>query len=194
MPSGCRTPGAVYDLSLSDTELIVRVAFGRNLALGTDEARDLEDGAHAALEGVLAPFFGKPDDGQRYALVEQMGHRATVAAVRETTFCGKAMLEVTDLKAGSVHLVAPESLYEVTWLTEDEARRRARPWTAVALPAADPWGVSESDEDDDESARELAEEGNAVAMSAAERDEYDRDGEAWLDAQDEADADEDGDQ
>src|SRR6266567_3715139 len=57
----------------------------------------------------------------RYALVEQMGHRATTAAVREITFCGEPMLEVTDLRTGSVHVVSPKSLYEVSWLTEEVA-------------------------------------------------------------------------
>lgn len=88
---------------------------------------------------------------ERYALVEQMGHRATTGTVRETTFCGAPMLEITDLKTGSVHLASPQSLYEVTWLTEPEARQRANPWTAVALPAAaDPWGTAESDLDDED--------------------------------------------
>ena len=82
---------------------------------------------------------------ERYALIEQMGHRATVGAVRETTFAGKQMLAVTDLKTGGEHLISPESLYEVTWLTEEQARGRATPWTAQALPAGDGWPY-----DDDE--------------------------------------------
>jgi hypothetical protein len=102
-------------------------------------------GEHDAAAAADAP----PAGGEaRYALVEQMGHRATVAAVRETTFCGAPMLEVTDLKAGSVHLAAPQSLYEVTWLTEDQVRAQAKPWTARAITAADPWGTAESDLDD----------------------------------------------
>jgi hypothetical protein len=178
-------------------------------ALSTDYRDRVEAGARAVADHVLA---AAPDDEYRiteagkaradaeeearvrYALVElveQMGHRSTVAAVREATFCGAPMLEVTDLKIGSVHLVSPQSLYEVTWLAEDEARRRAKPWTAVALPAAAGRDAWPADDENDESAREMAEEGNAVAMSAAERDEYERDGEAWLDAQAEAaDADE----
>jgi hypothetical protein len=157
----------------------------------TPRERDAVSGCSSQLVQILDEHPDEGLDGPqadvRYALVEQLGHRSTVAAVRETTFCGTPMLEVTDLKTGSVHLVSPQSLYEITWLTEDEAQRRSKPWTAVALPAA-AWPA---DDEDDESAREMAEEGNAVAMSAAERDEYDRDGEAWLDAQDEAaDADE----
>jgi hypothetical protein len=99
---------------------------------------------------------GAPDENPstRYALVEQMGHRSTVAAVREVTFCGKPMLAVTDLKTGSEHLISPESLYEVTWLTEDQARARAKPWTATAITAGDDpevaenggvWGFTEDD-------------------------------------------------
>lgn len=96
----------------------------------------------------------------RYALVEQMGHRSTTGAVREITFLGKQMLEVTDLRDGSVHLVAPESLYEVTWLAESDARARAKPWTAVALPAAcpSPW---DDEDDEDDLAAEPAEAGAA---------------------------------
>ena len=47
-------------------------------------------------------------------------------------------------------------------------------------------GLPDPDEDLEQSERELAAEGNATAMSDAERAEYERDGEAWLDAQDEA--------
>jgi hypothetical protein len=60
------------------------------------------------------------------------------------------MLAVTDLKTGSEHLVSPESLYEVTWLTEEQARSRAKPWTATALSAGgdDPW-QGDNDEPED---------------------------------------------
>lgn len=134
----------------------------------------------------LAPQ-AEPKPARRYALVEQMGHRSTTGTVTETTFCGRPMLAVTNLVTGRDHLISPDSLYEITWLTEDEARKRAQPWVPAALTA------TAEDDDEDESARELAEEGNAVAMSDAERAEYDRDGEAWLDAQDEADDEQDGD-
>jgi hypothetical protein len=86
-----------------------------------------------------------PDDAPaRYALVEQMGHRSTVAAVRETTFLGEPVLEVTGLLDGRVHLVSPKSLYELTWLTETEARQQVKPWTAVALTTGpDPWATDD---------------------------------------------------
>jgi hypothetical protein len=119
----------------------------------------LLDEHHAAAD---APPAG------RFALVEQMGFRSTVATVREVTFCGAPMLEVTDLKTGSVHLASPQSLYEVTWLTEPEARQRAKPWTAAALPAADPWGTADSDPDDDATEHDGAEhdEGNDTEAEA----------------------------
>lgn len=109
----------------------------RGVAPGDDEYRITAAGRAAA--------DAQAADPKRYALVEQMGHRSTVGSVRETTFAGKQMLELTDMKTGRDHLISPESLYEVTWLTEDEARARATPWTATALPAAagvqddDPW-------------------------------------------------------
>lgn len=114
--------------------------------LGLPRAGDLADDAYR----LTAAGQPRADaEAPRYALVEQMGHRSTVAAVRETTFCGKPMLEMTELSRGGVHLVSPDSLYEVTWLTEDEARNRAKPWTAVAISAAspDPWGDDEDVED-----------------------------------------------
>lgn len=93
----------------------------------------------------------------RYALVEQMGHRATTGTVRETTFLGEPMLEVTDLVGGDrVHLVSPKSLYEITWLTETEARQQVKPWTAVALPgghAVDPWHDDDDERDEQRAAQ-----------------------------------------
>jgi hypothetical protein len=90
---------------------------------------------------------------KRYALVEQMGYRHDIAAVREVTFAGKQMIELTRLDdPAAVRLISPDSLYGITWLTEEEARSRAKPWTAAALPAgggdpddADPW---QGDNDD----------------------------------------------
>lgn len=129
---------------------------------------------------------GEPKAAERYALVEQMGHRATVAAVRETTFCGEPMLEVTNLRTGSVHIVSPKSLYEVSWLTEEDARQRAKPWTAAAITAgsAIAWGAGDDQDepspniadhpdncvcpgcrsarDEGDCQREKAEEGNRV--------------------------------
>ena len=111
----------------------------------------IEAGAQAVANAAIQRRIDELDaqaEPVRYALVEQMGHRSTIASIRETTFCGKPMLEVTSLKDGSVHVVAPESLYEVTWLTESDARARAKPWTAVALPAADRFGADEEDDED----------------------------------------------
>lgn len=167
-------------LRLALEGLVNRWAVGGN---GIDAASvDLISACSAELLRVLDEHPEEPQDAQdwerrtqaagtapqaepaRYALVEQMGHRATVAVVSEATFCGKAMLAVTDLKTGSDHLISPESLYEVTWLTEDEARARTRPWTAVALPAADRLGADEEDDDDPD----VAENGGVWSFTEAD--------------------------
>jgi hypothetical protein len=180
------------DLIALDARRAKRFTAWRKAQLYTDPtgklAEAFEAGWHHGAAHVANPTAADYDraaeelakPAARYALVEQMGHRATVAVVSETVFCGKPMLDVTNLKTGSTHLISPESLYEVTWLTEDEARARAKPWTAVALPCADPWGVSESDDDTD------PDEGKDDGMSTSEREAYDRDAEFRLDAADEA--------
>lgn len=131
---------------------------GHGVTVATSALSIIENRFTSGWEWQLVPT-GKPAPPQeagppvRFALVEQMGHRSTVGAVRETTFCGRPMLGVTDLRHGSEHLVAPESLYEITWLTEDEARQRSRPWTAAALPAAaghGEWTVDETQFEDGE--------------------------------------------
>ena len=139
--------GALGEIGVADSLDAVRVIAGSALRIiGKRLPGDPE--WRLVSQGEPEPAKVGP---KRFALVEQMGHRATVGTVRETTFAGKQMLAVTDLKTGSEHLVSPESLYEVTWLTEEQARSRVRPWTAVALPAADddPW--QGDDEDDDQS-------------------------------------------
>lgn len=131
---------------------------------------------------------GRTDESEplaRWALVEQMGHRATYAAIRETTFLGEPMLEVTALNDGSVHLVSPKSIFEVTLMPEDQARNlgaRTTSWTAVAAigSGSDPFGAWADDDDTD------PDEGKDDGMSSAERHEYDRDAEFRLDAADEA--------
>jgi hypothetical protein len=88
-----------------------------------------------------------PEPHVRYALVEQMGFRRTYGTIRETEFAGKPMAEVTPLDGTSVRLVAPESLYQVTWLTREQAEQATRTGahSRAALAAAvrddiDSWG------------------------------------------------------
>jgi len=73
----------------------------------------------------------EPTPAGRYALVEQMGYRRVTGTVRETEFCGRPMLEVTDLRDGTVRLVGAESLYQVTWLSEAQAKRNVEPPKAI---------------------------------------------------------------
>jgi len=102
----------------------------------------------------LLPADSEP--GQRYALVEQMGFRRTYGTVRETEFCGKPMLEVTSLETGAVCLTAPESLYQVTWLTRQQAESATRTGShsprALSAAIADDlasWGADDEYGDDD---------------------------------------------
>ena len=65
---------------------------------------------------------------ERYALVEQMGYRQVIGTVREITFLGKAVLEVTALDTGAVRIIGGigEGLYQLTWMTRDQAERAIR--------------------------------------------------------------------
>jgi hypothetical protein len=119
-----------------------------------------------------------PDDAPlRYALVEQMGFRRAYGTVRETELVGKKMLEVTELGTGQVRLVGGDSLYQVTWLTRDQAERGAGVHAVAALPAADlaPWGVEYFDEGDSKreatDAQTLADSPGSDLDDEAERDD-----------------------
>lgn len=149
--------------------------FNRDIAewgdLAPTEQASIHAGAIAVSEdvqrrGLAAPGTAADHDGsapeppKRYALVEQMGYRHDIAAVREVTFAGKQLIELTRLDdPAAVRLISPDSLYGITWLTEAEARSRSKSWTAAALPAVD----------DDEPDYDGRDDG----MTAAERDEHD---------------------
>lgn len=78
----------------------------------------------------------------RYALVEQMGFRHVTGTVRETTFLGEPVLEVTELGTGQVRLVSGKALYQVTWYTRDQAERATRTGAhSVAAIAGPPSGA-----------------------------------------------------
>ena len=112
-------------------------------------ARPTADGRTAVLLADDVRAAASAAEPKRYALVEQMGHRSTIATVREVTFCDKPMIEVTDLAEDRVKLISPDSLYQVTWLTEDEARRRAKPWTARAITGGQQLAYDEDAEADE---------------------------------------------
>ncbi len=140
----------------------------------------------------------------KYALVEMMGYRRLAGTVAEVQFLGKPMLEVHALDTGTTQLVSAESLYQLTWMTRDQAERATR--TGAHSPAAltaavtddiASWdgGPVESHPDDcgcrgcedrERYERELAQEGMDTGMSASEREAYDRDAEFRLDAAEEA--------
>ncbi len=120
--------------------------YGRaQVAIGAAYRKCAEQLRAAFGSDYAAPGPAQAGPPVRYAFVEQMGYRHDIAAVREVTFAGKQLIELTRLDdPAAVRLISPESLYGITWLTEDEARRRAQPWKPAALPAAD------SDEDDED--------------------------------------------
>lgn len=128
----------------------------------------IQAGAVAVAEDVQRRgFAAQPEPDVRYALVEQMGFRRVYGTVRETELVGKKMLEVTELGTGQVRLVGGDSLYQVTWLTRDQAESAAITGTravAVIGPAVrDAWAGSgfdfsadNGDADDDDHADRCA--------------------------------------
>src|ERR1700722_18203851 len=62
------------------------------------------DGATAGAQETPAPAK-EPVPVLRYALVEQMGWRATLGTVREIQFLGKPALEVTPLDGGPTRVI-----------------------------------------------------------------------------------------
>lgn len=53
----CRTPGAVYFVKVTDTEVAVCVSLPFHLELSEEEAKHLETRLHDAAEGELAQYF-----------------------------------------------------------------------------------------------------------------------------------------
>lgn len=96
--------------------------------LAPTEQASISAGALAVAAHVTGTMAQPVAEPARYALVEQMGYRHDIAAVREVTFAGKQMIELTRLDdPTAVRLISPDSLYGITWLTEAEARARAKP-------------------------------------------------------------------
>ena len=117
----------------------------------------VEDGVIIGLGAMRQELpLDEPKPAERYALVEQMGFRRTYGTVRETEFCGRPMIELTSLETGAVALVAPESLYQVTWLTRAQAESATRTGShspaALSAAIADDlasWGADGEYGDDD---------------------------------------------
>jgi hypothetical protein len=101
----------------------------------TEEPQDAQDWERRTQAAGTAPQA----EAARYALVELMGHAQVTGSWRETTLCGRPMLEITrlDVAERRVQLVGPESVYRLTPLTEAEAMhvtRYAR--AAIAAPTS----------------------------------------------------------
>lgn len=113
--------------------------------LGPEHQTAIEAGCAAVEEHVLAAVVcphghdmaaAEPPAAEPvlYAKVEQMGYRSRTGTVRETEFAGRKMLELTLIPAGTVHLVSPDSIYEITWMSRDQAERLTG--TGAHAPAA----------------------------------------------------------
>jgi hypothetical protein len=179
--AGTPTPGEIYwDAYAGADPTYLR--FGD---LGPVHCAAIETGAQAVAEAAiqrridsLGPMaLPGSHPALRYALVEQMGFRRTYGTVRETEFAGKPMAEVTPLDGTSVRLAAPESLYQVTWLTRDQAERGTGTGAhAVAAigsgraPLVGPWGAEYFDDGgtdgDDDGERDTARRMDALDEAA----------------------------
>lgn len=95
----------------------------------------------------------QPEAPAQWALVELMGHAQAVGTWRETTLCGRPMLEITrvDVAERRVQLIGPESVYRLTPLTEAEAMHVTRYARAAITapgetdPDGDPWAADYED-------------------------------------------------
>lgn len=104
----------------------------------------------------------KPEFGE-WALLELMGHRKLCGFVREVTLAGHGLLRI-DIYAGDqekaelTQFIAPASLYCLTPVSEEVARRFAQahtvtPISRYELPAPAQPPVVDEDEDEDEELR-----------------------------------------
>jgi hypothetical protein len=111
---------------------------GVTVAMGTLNIIDQElpsDGFEWKLvpRGEAAP---QPEPDGRWCLLELMGHRQCIGRLAEVTFAGRPMLRISRIDGERrEQLYSPESVYGLTWLTEDEAREMAKPW-APLVPVA----------------------------------------------------------
>ena len=53
----CLTPGSFYDMEIKDNVVGVRVRLPMNIDITEEEAKQLEDEMHDAMEAILAKYF-----------------------------------------------------------------------------------------------------------------------------------------
>ena len=53
----CLTPGAIYDMDISPNVVGVKVRLPMNIDITEEEAKQLEDEMHDALEAILSKYF-----------------------------------------------------------------------------------------------------------------------------------------
>ena len=58
----CLTPGAVYDMDISPNSVGVKVRLPMNIDISEEEAIQLENEMHDALESILAKYFSEAEN------------------------------------------------------------------------------------------------------------------------------------
>jgi len=53
----CKTPGAIYHTTVNDRALKISVNYGIVIPWTEDQAIEIQEQAHNALEKILAPYF-----------------------------------------------------------------------------------------------------------------------------------------
>lgn len=101
-----------------------------------------------------------------FAIVELMGHVRFGARVEEVEFCGTKMLRCEVLtEPPFARMVTSQSLYGVTFCTEEQARKACNAWTAPNELRGLPATVEAAEDSDDEDPSPL---GNPCCECGAE--------------------------
>lgn len=88
-----------------------------------------------------------------YLICELLGHRRLVGYAREVEIAGAGFIRVDSLdengEPAKTTLVNPASVYAITPITEEVAKRMARASSIAALPVARDWEDDEDERDEE---------------------------------------------